>query len=206
MLRPAAGDTRATAHGANHRAGPRRAPAARALRAGRPRLLRRVRVGIPRTPCGSPALRAGPRRRPSRPADGAVPVDDDRSGDDDPQRARRRRARALRVARVRALARPPDHAAPLLFAGDGTRGTLLGHLDPDDVFPHQSVYAGLAATGVRSTVGLPAAIARAAPNVTMLRGTQIVPFTTVETGLAAAAAAVAEGAGMRTSTWTRSTR
>ena len=86
---------------------------------------------------------------------------------------------------------------PLLFsfAGDGTRGTLLGHLEPDDVFPHESVYAGLAATGVRSTVVLPAAIAGAAPNITMLRGTDIVPFATVETGLAAAAAAVADGAG-----------
>ncbi len=86
---------------------------------------------------------------------------------------------------------------PLLFsfAGDGMRGTLLGHIDPDAIFPHESIHAGLAAGGVRSSVVLPAAIAGATPNIALLRGTEIVPFTTVETGLAAAAAAVAVGAG-----------
>ncbi len=86
---------------------------------------------------------------------------------------------------------------PLLFsfAGDGRRGTLVGHIDPDALFPHESLYARLGASGVRSSVVLPDAIAGAAPNIALLRGTDVVPFSTVETGLGAAAGAVAGDGG-----------
>jgi hypothetical protein len=81
---------------------------------------------------------------------------------------------------------------PLLFsfAGDGQRGTLLGTLDPDDVFPTESIYARLGEAGLRSAVVLPAAIAAAAPNLALLRGTDVVPFATPERAFAAAADAV----------------
>ena len=50
---------------------------------------------------------------------------------------------------------------PLLFsfAGDGERGTLVGRLEPDDVFPTESIHGRLARSGIRSAVLLPAAIA-----------------------------------------------
>ena len=86
---------------------------------------------------------------------------------------------------------------PLLFsfAGDGVRGTLLGQIDPDALFPTDSIYARLAGAGVRSTVVLPATIASSAPNIALLRGTSVVPFGTAEDGLAAAAKALGAGAG-----------
>jgi hypothetical protein len=85
---------------------------------------------------------------------------------------------------------------PLLFsfAGDGVRGTLLGHIDPDELFPSDSFYARLAESGIRSTVVLPAAIAGSAPNIALLRGTDVLPFATAENGLAVAAEALAGGA------------
>ena len=85
---------------------------------------------------------------------------------------------------------------PLLFsfAGDGVRGTLLGHIDPDELFPTDSLYARLAESGIRSTVVLPAAIAGSAPNIALLRGTDVLPFATAENGLAVAAEALAGGA------------
>ncbi len=79
---------------------------------------------------------------------------------------------------------------PLLFsfAGDGQRGTLAGAVDPDSVFPTESVYARLSAAGVRSTVLLPTAIAGAVPNVALLRNADVLPYTTPESAVAAAAA------------------
>ena len=86
---------------------------------------------------------------------------------------------------------------PLLFsfAGDGVRGTLLGQIDPDALFPTDSIYVRLAKAGVPSTVVLPATIAASAPNIALLRGTHVVPFENAEDGLAAAAAALRGGAG-----------
>ena len=86
---------------------------------------------------------------------------------------------------------------PLLFsfAGDGVRGTLLGHIDPDALFPTDSIYPRLAEAGVRSTVVLPATIAASTPNIALLRGAAVVPFGTAGDGLAAAAAALRGGAG-----------
>jgi hypothetical protein len=85
---------------------------------------------------------------------------------------------------------------PLLFsfAGDGQRGTLLGTLDPDELFPTESVYTRLREAGRRSAVVLPEGIAAAAPNVALLRGTEVVPFSTPETAFAAAADALRRGA------------
>ena len=85
---------------------------------------------------------------------------------------------------------------PLLFsfAGDGMRGTLLGHIDPDELFPTDSLYARLAESGIRSTVVLPAAIAGSAPNIALLRGTDVLPFATAKNGLAVATEALAGGA------------
>lgn len=81
---------------------------------------------------------------------------------------------------------------PLLFsfAGDGRRGTLAGILEPDAVFPTESVYARLAAAGVRSTVVLPAAIAGAIPNLALLRDAEVLPSTSPEGAFASAAASV----------------
>ncbi len=86
---------------------------------------------------------------------------------------------------------------PLLFsfAGDGIRGTLLGQIEPDALFPTDSIYAQLADAGVRSTVVLPTSIARSAPNVGLLRKADVVPFETAPSALAAAARALEEGAG-----------
>jgi hypothetical protein len=85
---------------------------------------------------------------------------------------------------------------PLLFsfAGDGVRGTLLGQIHPDALFPTDSVYPRLAAAGLRSTVVLPATIAGSAPNIALLRGADVLPFTTAGRGLAVAAEALAGGA------------
>ena len=86
---------------------------------------------------------------------------------------------------------------PLLFsfAGDGARGTLLGHIDPDALFPTtRSTFAWRRPDG-SSTVVLPATIAASAPNIALLRGTHVVPFENAEDGLAAAAAALRGGAG-----------
>jgi len=81
---------------------------------------------------------------------------------------------------------------PLLFsfAGDGQRGTLSGVLDPDSVFPSESVYTGLGEAGVRSTVLLPAAIAGAVPNIALLRDADVRPYTTPDAAMAAAVAAL----------------
>jgi len=86
---------------------------------------------------------------------------------------------------------------PLLFsfAGDGERGTLVGRIDPDSLFPTESVYARLADAGVRSTVVLPAAIAGSTPNITLMRGTSVLPLDTAENGLAVASRALEDGAG-----------
>ena len=86
---------------------------------------------------------------------------------------------------------------PLLFsfAGDGIRGTLLGQIEPDGLFPSDSIYARLADAGVRSTVVLPTSIAGSAPNVGLLRKADVVPFETAPSALAAAARALEEGAG-----------
>jgi hypothetical protein len=86
---------------------------------------------------------------------------------------------------------------PLLFsfAGDGIRGTLLGQIEPDALFPTDSIYAQLADAGVRSTVVLPTSIAGSAPNVGLLRKADVVPFETAPSALAAAARALEEGAG-----------
>lgn len=82
---------------------------------------------------------------------------------------------------------------PLLFSfsGDGERETLAGLLNPEDVYPAESLHARLAEAGVRSSVALPAAIAHASPNRVLLRGSDVLPFSTPEEGLAAAAAALA---------------
>jgi hypothetical protein len=84
---------------------------------------------------------------------------------------------------------------PLLFsfAGDGIRGSLLGQIEPDALFPTDSLYARLADGGVRSTVVLPASIAGSAPNVGLLRGADVVPFETAQAAFAAAVSAVQEG-------------
>jgi len=81
---------------------------------------------------------------------------------------------------------------PLLFsfAGDGVRGSLLGQLEPDDLFPTESLYSRLAAAGIRSSVVLPETIAGSAPNIALLRDASIVPFSTPEQALTAAARAV----------------
>ena len=86
---------------------------------------------------------------------------------------------------------------PLLFsfAGDGMRGSLFGQIDPDALFPTESIYARLAEAEVPSSVVLPAAIAGSAPNLALLRGTQVVPFSTTERALAAASTTLDEGAG-----------
>ena len=85
---------------------------------------------------------------------------------------------------------------PLLFsfAGDGTRGTLLGQIEPDALFPTDSLYARLADAGVRSTVVLPTSIAGSAPNVGLLRKADVVAFETAQSALAAASRALDEGA------------
>ena len=98
------------------------------------------------------------------------------------------------MAHPRAAAEPADHPAPLSFAGDGRRGTLLGTLDPDELFPTESVHARLGAAGFRTAVVLPAGIAAAAPNMALLRGTDVVPFATPERAFASAADALRRGA------------
>ena len=83
---------------------------------------------------------------------------------------------------------------PLLFsfAGDGERGTLAGRLEPDDLFPTESLHGRLARSGVGSAVLLPAAIAGSAPNTALLRGVDVLPFSSAEQALAGAAAALNE--------------
>lgn len=82
---------------------------------------------------------------------------------------------------------------PLLFSfsGDSERETLAGLLDPEDVYPAESLHVRLAASGVRSSVAQPAAIAHLSPNRVLLRGADVLPFSVPEEGLAAAAAALA---------------
>jgi hypothetical protein len=84
---------------------------------------------------------------------------------------------------------------PLLFsfAGDAVRGTLAGYLEPDDLFPTESVHARVARSGIRSTVLLPAAIAGSAPNTALLRDVEVVPFSSPEHALVAAGAALEQG-------------
>ena len=75
---------------------------ARRACAGRPCLLRRLRVALPRTPCRPPALRPCGRRALVV----VLPFDDDRPLDDDPLGSPAGRARPLRVERLRAEAEP----------------------------------------------------------------------------------------------------
>jgi hypothetical protein len=85
---------------------------------------------------------------------------------------------------------------PLLFsfAGDGGRGTLGGIIDPDDLFPTESLHARLAEKGVPTSIVLPASIAASAPNVALLRGTEVRSFDDPEAAFAVAAAALEAGA------------
>jgi len=85
---------------------------------------------------------------------------------------------------------------PLLFsfAGDGMRGSLLGRIDPDALFPTDSLYARLVEAGVPSKVVLPAAIAGSAPNIALLRGTEVLPHASADNGLTVASRALADGA------------
>lgn len=82
---------------------------------------------------------------------------------------------------------------PLLFsfAGDGERETLTGLLDPEDVFPTESLHTRLAAAGVQSSIAQPAAFAFSSPNRVLLRNANVLPFSAPHEGLAAAAAALA---------------
>ena len=82
---------------------------------------------------------------------------------------------------------------PLLFSfsGDGRRESLAGVLDPENVYPHESFYARLAERGVRSNVAQPSELALGSPNRVLLRGAGVLPFSSAEQGLAAAAAALA---------------
>jgi hypothetical protein len=82
---------------------------------------------------------------------------------------------------------------PLLFSfsGDGRRESLAGVLDPEDVYPSESLYARLARQGVRSSVAQPVAYAHGSPNRVLLRGADVLPFSNARQGLAAAAAALA---------------
>ena len=82
---------------------------------------------------------------------------------------------------------------PLLFAfsGDGRRESLKGVLDPESVYPRESIYARLAEQGVRSSVAQPAAYAHGSPNRVLLRGADVLPFSRARQGLAAAATALA---------------
>lgn len=82
---------------------------------------------------------------------------------------------------------------PLLFSfsGDSRRETLAGVLDPEDIYPGESLYARLADHGVRSSAAQPATFAHSSPNRVLLRGAEVLPFSTPEQGLAAAAAALA---------------
>src|SRR5262245_41696090 len=85
---------------------------------------------------------------------------------------------------------------PLLFsfAGDGVRGTLAGVLAPDEVFPTESLHARLAASGVRSCVALPSEIAGTAPNSTLLRDVDVLPFATTDHALMTVATTLERGA------------
>lgn len=82
---------------------------------------------------------------------------------------------------------------PLLFSfsGDRQRETLARVLDPEDIYPGESLYARLAAHGVRSSVAQSASFAHTSPNRVLLRGADVLPFSTPEHGLAAAAATLA---------------
>lgn len=82
---------------------------------------------------------------------------------------------------------------PLLFSfsGDRQRETLAQVLDPEDIYPGESLYALLAAHGVRSSVAQSASFAHTSPNRVLLRGADVLPFSTPEHGLAAAAATLA---------------
>lgn len=81
---------------------------------------------------------------------------------------------------------------PLLFsfAGDARRGTLAGLLEPEDVFPAESLHVRLGEAGVRSTVALPASFAHAPPNRVLLRGAAVLPYRGAARGLGAAARAL----------------
>jgi hypothetical protein len=80
---------------------------------------------------------------------------------------------------------------PFCFAGEGVRETLAGVLDPVAVFPGESLYARLAASGVQSSVAQPAAFAHGSPNSVLLRGADVLPYASPDEGLALAAAALA---------------
>jgi hypothetical protein len=84
---------------------------------------------------------------------------------------------------------------PLLFsfAGDGGRGTLTGHLEPDELFPTTSFHASLGESGIRTSVVLPAAIAPTAPNLALLRGTDVRSFEDPERAFAVAVGALDAG-------------
>lgn len=86
---------------------------------------------------------------------------------------------------------------PLLFSfsGDDGRETLAGLLRPEDVYPSESLYARLAASGVRSSVAQPVAFAHSSPNRALLRGANVLPFSVPQHGLGAAAAALAANPG-----------
>ena len=94
--------------GAEGLPGGRPARARRCSAARRRRARRRARLDVRRAlrRARAPA-RAAARRRRRLEADDAVPLDDDRARDDAAHRAAGRRARRLRVVRLRALARPP---------------------------------------------------------------------------------------------------
>lgn len=82
--------------------------------------------------------------------------------------------------------------SPLLFAyaGDDRRETLAGVLDVGALYPRGELYPRLAEAGVFLSSAQPRDIAGSSPNHRLLEGTRVLPFTTPERGLAAAAEAL----------------
>jgi hypothetical protein len=84
--------------------------------------------------------------------------------------------------------------APLVFsfAGDDTRNTLLAAgVRAEDVYPGESLYLRLAASGVASHVAHPAPIADTPPSRHLLRGATVHSFETADGGFAVLGAALA---------------
>ena len=140
-------------------------------RARRPRLLRRVRLALPRAPRRPSALR----RRRGRALVVVLPVDDDRPLDDDPLRSAARRARPVRVERLRAAAQPARHAAVVLLCRRRPPGTLFdAGFTAHDLFPEQTLYRRL--LPVPSHVAMPTGIARSATSNQLLRPATVHSF------------------------------
>ena len=151
------------------------------------RAARRVRAPLPGAPRRPPVPAPARRHRAGDP----VPAHHDRARDHDAHRPPGRRARPVRVERLRSLARRGGHAGAQR-EGAGTGPDTL-HGDPGVFRDGDTLYERLAAAGVASTVLHPSSFSPSTYDGVFTAGARLRPYANLAEGVPAFFDALAAG-------------